>query len=385
MSCGCGRPKPCSDGACPHAKRPLTTKLIPFALWAQSYTPVIPKFYWDVFSPEEGILNLVRELDRLRAYINYMFCEVEKLAQELDEALQEAEKLADKLAQKLAEAEQLLTELRETLEIVNKKIIDLTTKVNAAQKTADEAKQAAATADTKAGNAQKTANEAKQAAATADTKAGNAQQAAKTAQTAAQSAQAAAQQATQSLTSLNNRVAALEECCNTAKQRLSSLEEWKKDVNKQLKALNVITAENPNISLSNFECSGQTSSGPLGAGISKYCSVLAAEVPLNINASGVTVNTLSASVRIGGNLSFKKTNGTLQPISALTLIENGQPAFSEIIDWYAVITRSGIRVRIQFSEPLWVSGKNPDGQYFEKKMQNGTPCAVAIWMDAKAN
>ena len=364
MSCGCGRPKPCSDGACPHAKRPTTTKLIPFALWAQSYTPVIPKFYWDVFSPEEGILNLVRELDRLRAYINYMFCEVEKLAQELDEALQEAEKLADKLAQKLAEAEQLVTELRETIEIVNKKIIDLTTKVNAAQKTADEAKQAAATADTKAGNAQ---------------------QAAKTAQTAAQSAQAAAQQATQSLTSLNNRVAALEECCNTAKQRLSSLEEWKKDVNKQLKALNVITAENPNISLSNFECSGQTSSGPLGAGISKYCSVLAAEVPLNINASGVTVNTLSASVRIGGNLSFKKTNGTLQPISALTLIENGQPAFSEIIDWYAVITRSGIRVRIQFSEPLWVSGKNPDGQYFEKKMQNGTPCAVAIWMDAKAN
>lgn len=34
------------------------------------YTPVIPKFYWDVHSAEEGVKNLSREVDKILHYLD---------------------------------------------------------------------------------------------------------------------------------------------------------------------------------------------------------------------------------------------------------------------------------------------------------------------------
>lgn len=108
MSCnkGCGSAKPCQDGTCPHSKRPFNFHIMPFALWVTNYTPVIPKFYWDVESQEERIKHIVMELDRLRAYVNYITCEYEKYLQRLEEDLARTEDLAEQL-EKLIKKEEL--------------------------------------------------------------------------------------------------------------------------------------------------------------------------------------------------------------------------------------------------------------------------------------
>lgn len=94
-----------------------TYKLIPFPVWALTYTPVIPKAYWDVLSQEESIKNLWREFDRVRAYINYAYEELDKLAQELadqldtaKEALAQAQETLDSAIAIKAEIEALRDE-----------------------------------------------------------------------------------------------------------------------------------------------------------------------------------------------------------------------------------------------------------------------------------
>ena len=57
-----------------------------------SYTPVIPKFYWDVYSQEERIKTICIHIDKIIAYantlgiqINKNIDEIEKLVKEFDE------------------------------------------------------------------------------------------------------------------------------------------------------------------------------------------------------------------------------------------------------------------------------------------------------------
>lgn len=355
MTCGCGKPKPCGDGSCPHKRRAPGTRLMPFSLWVTNYAPVVPKFYWDVESQEQRIYHLSLELDRLRAYINYIFCEVEKLANELAEALDRAEALLDELAEKIREVEQLISELRQI-------VADITARMNAIEAEFARVSQ-------QAQRAEQTANAA---------------------QTAAQQAQQQAQQTSSDLTNLTRRVAALEECCETAKNRISELEKFRakqeqinEGVRTELDALNVATAENPKISLTNYEASGQISSGPVAPSTQGiYASTMAIDIPVNIGADRVSLSALAVTARIGGNVAFEQADGTKKAISALYLIENGAPAFSEIIGWYCVISRSGLRVRIQFDKPLWKVGTGPNGNYFEERIVNGTPFAPAVWVEA---
>lgn len=362
MSCGCGKPKPCPDGTCPHKRCAPGTRLMPFSLWVTNYAPVVPKFYWDVESQEQRIYHLSLELDRLRAYINYIFCEVEKLANELAEALDRAEALLDELAAKIRQVEQIISELRQV-------IADINARMDAVEAEFARVKQ-------QAQRAEQTANESKTAAQQANTK--------------ADAAQTAAQQTKTDLTALTARVAALESCCEDARRRLTALENFKAaqertnaKVRKELDALNVATTEEPNISMANFESSGQISSGPIPPATQGiYASTLAIDVPCNVAANRVRLNSFACTARIGGNVAFEMADGTKKVISALHLIENGQASFPEIIGWYCVPGRGGLRVRIQFDKPLWRVGTNPDGSWIEEKLMNATPFAPAVWLEA---
>ena len=390
MSCGCGKPKPCPDGTCPHKRREPGTRLMPFSLWVTNYAPVVPKFYWDVESQEQRIYHLSLELDRLRAYINYIFCEVEKLANELAEALDRAEALLDELAAKIREVEQLISELRQVIADINARMdaveaefARVKQQAQRAEQTANEAKTAAQQANTKADAAQTAAQQAQQQAQQANTKAD-------AAQTAAQQAQQQAQQTKTDLTALTARVAALEECCEDARRRLTVLENFKAaqertnaQVRTELDALNVATTEDPQISMSNLESSGQISSGPIPPATQGiYASTLAIDVPCNVAANTVRLNSFACTARIGGYIAFEMEDGTKKVISALYLIENGQASFPEIIGWYCVPSRGGLRIRIQFDKPLWRVGTNPEGQWIEEKIMNATPFAPAVWLDA---
>lgn len=52
-----------------------------------SYTPVIPKLYWDVYSQEERIKRLCLEYDKLTHYASYVAEQVNDLASTIDETL----------------------------------------------------------------------------------------------------------------------------------------------------------------------------------------------------------------------------------------------------------------------------------------------------------
>ena len=416
MSCGngcggCGGTKPCPDGKCPGRKRDICTHIMPFHLWATQYTPVIPKFYWDVYSQEERIRLICLELDRLRAYINYMFCELEKLFEELDEALKAAEELAEQLAAKLEECERLIEQIRtEILQLTervtecerlanraNENAIEAYNLANEAKDIAETARDTADEAKADAEQAQATADNALQTAGEANTKANDAQADAQAASEAASEAIRVANQVAENvaeqmqeidaqMTALDARVTDLEECCEEAKRKLGNLEQWKESVDAQLEALNIATAENPGVSLENFEASGQISSGPISTGGQQiYASVIAVDIPVNHNARSVDINELSVTVRLGHFAAYVDDSNVKQSLAGTQLIGAGEKAIPEIVDWRAQLTRAGISIRVQFSRPLWKVGTNPQGQWFEEPLQNGIPCAVAVWLDAEVS
>lgn len=416
MSCGngcggCGKPKPCPDGKCPRRKSDLCTHIMPFHLWATQYTPVIPKFYWDVYSQEERLRLICLELDRLRAYINYMFCELEKLFEELDEAIKAAEELAEQLAAKLEECERIIEQIRAEVLQLTERVTECERLANRANDNAtqaynlafeakdiaENARDDAAEANAKAEQAQGNANNALQVAGEANTKANDAQADAQSANEAANEAIRIAnlvnvqvteqlQEINAQMTALDARVTDLEDCCEEAKQRIGNLELWRESVDAQLEALNIATAENPGVSLENFEASGQISSGPIstgGQGI--YASVIAVDIPMNHNAHNVEINELSVTVRLGHFAAYVDDDNVKQALAGTRLIGLGEKIIPEIVDWRAQLTRAGISIRIQFSRPLWKVGSNPQGLWFEEPLQNGIPCAVAVWLDAEVS
>ena len=55
--------------------------------WTQ-YTPVIPKFYWDVYSAEQRMKQLCMNFDKVEHYLDYMAQTFNEWGLEFDEALQ---------------------------------------------------------------------------------------------------------------------------------------------------------------------------------------------------------------------------------------------------------------------------------------------------------
>lgn len=64
-----------------------THTLPPYWGWT-TYTPVIPKFYWDVYSQEQRIKHLCKEYDRLAHYASMLAEEINAIEAVTPEALQ---------------------------------------------------------------------------------------------------------------------------------------------------------------------------------------------------------------------------------------------------------------------------------------------------------
>lgn len=102
-----------------------TPAVVPLVAWTWS-TPVIPQFYWNVYSAEQRIKQICLEIGRIQEYLNYfaahynkmsgylnkridkltaaMYAEVERLDKAIEEE-NKARKLADELLQKGLDAE----------------------------------------------------------------------------------------------------------------------------------------------------------------------------------------------------------------------------------------------------------------------------------------
>lgn len=102
-----------------------TPAVVPLVAWTWN-TPVIPQFYWNVYSAEQRIKQICLEIGRIQEYLNYfaahynkmsgylnkridkltaaMYAEVERLDKAIEEE-NKARKLADKLLQKGLNAE----------------------------------------------------------------------------------------------------------------------------------------------------------------------------------------------------------------------------------------------------------------------------------------
>lgn len=56
--------------------------------WTQ-YTPVIPKFYWDVYSAEQRLKQLCMNFDKVEHYLDYISAELNKWGIEFDSEMEQ--------------------------------------------------------------------------------------------------------------------------------------------------------------------------------------------------------------------------------------------------------------------------------------------------------
>lgn len=93
--------------------------ITPFAVWTWS-TPVIPEFYWNVYSAEQRIKQICKEIGKIESYLNYLanetnknIIEIHKLIEELTNRVAALEK---KVEEEVARLDALIAKLREDLE-----------------------------------------------------------------------------------------------------------------------------------------------------------------------------------------------------------------------------------------------------------------------------
>lgn len=60
----------------------------PYSVWLNT-TPVIPKLYWGVYSQEERILHLCKEIARIVAYLDSVGAEVDEIEQRVNDLLKD--------------------------------------------------------------------------------------------------------------------------------------------------------------------------------------------------------------------------------------------------------------------------------------------------------
>lgn len=82
-----------------------------------SYTPVIPKLYWDVYSQEERIKRLCREYDKLTHYASMLATRLNELSSNVETVLADYEaKLTAQLAEQNELVEQELANMRQYID-----------------------------------------------------------------------------------------------------------------------------------------------------------------------------------------------------------------------------------------------------------------------------
>lgn len=93
--------------------------ITPFAVWTWS-SPVIPEFYWNVYSSEQRIKQICKEIGRIEAYLNYLVNETNKniieLHQRIDQLTERVAALEKHVEEEVARLDGLIAQLRADLE-----------------------------------------------------------------------------------------------------------------------------------------------------------------------------------------------------------------------------------------------------------------------------
>ena len=100
--------------------------ITPFNAWTWT-TPVIPQFYWNVYSAEQRIRQICTEIGKIQAYLSYFASNSNAAHWYLDERFTETE---TRLTKRI---DTLETELHTEVEALNKLITDETTRAKAAE------------------------------------------------------------------------------------------------------------------------------------------------------------------------------------------------------------------------------------------------------------
>lgn len=93
--------------------------ITPFAVWTWS-SPVIPEFYWNVYSSEQRIKQICKEIGRIEAYLNYLVNETNKniieIHQRIDALTERVAALEKHVEEEVARLDALIAQLRADLE-----------------------------------------------------------------------------------------------------------------------------------------------------------------------------------------------------------------------------------------------------------------------------
>ena len=103
--------------------------ITPFSVWTWS-TPVIPDFYWNVFSSEQRIKSICKEIGKIEAYLQYLVTTTNKNIIEIhgliDQLTERVATLENHVAEEVARLDALIAQLRADLtkEIADREAAD---------------------------------------------------------------------------------------------------------------------------------------------------------------------------------------------------------------------------------------------------------------------
>ena len=93
--------------------------ITPFSVWTWS-TPVIPEFYWNIYSSEQRIKSICKEIGKIEAFLNYLVNETNKnvieLHKRIDQLTERVAQLERHVEEEVARLDALIAQLRSDLE-----------------------------------------------------------------------------------------------------------------------------------------------------------------------------------------------------------------------------------------------------------------------------
>lgn len=93
--------------------------ITPFAVWTWS-TPVIPEFYWNIYSSEQRIKSICKEIGKIEAYLQYLVTKTNEniieLHKRIDALTERVAALEKKVEEEVARLDGLIAQLRADLE-----------------------------------------------------------------------------------------------------------------------------------------------------------------------------------------------------------------------------------------------------------------------------
>lgn len=93
--------------------------ITPFAVWTWS-TPVIPEFYWNIYSSEQRIKSICKEIGKIESYLNYLVNKTNEniieIHQRIDQLTERVAALEKKVEEEVARLDALIAQLRADLE-----------------------------------------------------------------------------------------------------------------------------------------------------------------------------------------------------------------------------------------------------------------------------